>query len=181
MVPMVEIQSGFVGSFFYFGLKVSSLIQGAFAKLFWWIFLIPGLWLAKFLNAEKLVPIDQRRSTSPTFVVLDTLKVSHGLLWRYLKSVFQINALISGVANRYSLFESLLGWNPKVPIIGFVEDKTTFTIELLFKYSEDGKSRGCDFTQSGCPATRRRRSPETHTPAPSSPAGTSSHTHPNCG
>ena len=178
---MVEIQSGFVGSFFYFGLKVSSLIQGAFAKLFWWIFLIPGLWLAKFLNAEKLVPIDQRRSTSPTFVVLDTLKVSHGLLWRYLKSVFQINALISGVANRYSLFESLLGWNPKVPIIGFVEDKTTFTIELLFKYSEDGKSRGCDFTQSGCPATRRRRSPETHTPAPSSPAGTSSHTHPNCG
>ena len=146
MSLVVEIQSGFVGSFFYFGLKVSSLIQGAFAKLFWWIFLNPGLWLAKFLNAEKSIPQDQRRSSSPTFVVLDTLKTSHSLLWWYLRRVFQANTLISGVENRYSLFESLIGWNPKVPLIGFIEDKTTFTIELLFKFSEDGRSRGCDFT-----------------------------------
>lgn len=143
----ISIEVGILSSLAFFILKVLRLFQSGIARVFWWLTIVPALQIAKVIDADKELPEGQRRNREgKPFVVLDCLKWHHKTLWSYLQSVFNINSALSGHQGRFGdLFEFLLSWNPKVPLIGFVEDKVTFTIELLFNFTPDGKNRGCNF------------------------------------
>ena len=52
---------------------------------------------------------------------------------------------ISGISNR-SLYLKLLTWNHKIPLRGYKEDRTTFTIELLKDWGKNKSSRGWNAT-----------------------------------
>lgn len=133
----------FLYSLIFFLFKLSRKCQSALSKIFYFITIRPALLLSTLLNVDDERVDDSKSKTTP-FVTLDLLLFTHRVLWRYLKVVFAANSYITGVKHQYNLYEHLISWNMNTPVIGYEEDKTTFTFELLMKKTERGRS--CDFT-----------------------------------
>lgn len=133
----------FLNSLIFFLFKISRKFQSALAKIFYFVTIKPALFFSKLLNVDDKKADTSTNKTTP-FVRLDLLLLPHRILWNYLKTVFSINSYISGVKHQYNLYEHLISWNMNTPVIGYEEDKTTFTFELLMKKTERGRS--CDFT-----------------------------------
>lgn len=143
----IEIQSGFFASIIYVFLRTTNLIQKYLGEMFWWLFVIPGLGLSKRMSAKEYIPPHRTEEDPKSFVVLDLLEWTHRVLWRYLSIAFKINSKIHGIVKDNDFYERLLAWNKKIPLLGYYDDKTTFTIELLSEYTNEEKTRrSCDFT-----------------------------------
>jgi len=135
----MDVDSGIVSMIVFFLLRLCERIQSIFAFLFWLIFIKPGLFLAKCIDVNRRKSIESEKKTEH-FTTLDTLIWYHKTLLFYLKVVFRINSLISGVVSGKNTYSKLLTWNRKLPVIGFRADKTTFIIELLLKKVKNGRS-----------------------------------------
>jgi len=135
----VILNTGFVGGIIFFGMSVCAKAQDWLSSIFEWIFMNPALLLMKKMSVE-------RDSSTDSFACLDLLQWHHKAIWTYLQSIFKISKIISGISGRFDLYAKLLTWNHKIPLKGYVQDKTTFTIEQLGKWNQDKTARGINAT-----------------------------------
>ena len=141
----VKVETTILGNIVFVFFRVAYTFQKYLSKLFFALFIWPALLLSKLFNTEKNLPDEEKRAAEDkSFVVLDTLFWHNDILVKYLNLAFKVNSFISGVKHRFSLFELVLNWNQQIPLIGFEEDKTTFTIETLHGKEEHGR-RACNF------------------------------------
>lgn len=132
----MNFEIAFVYNIIFLFFKITRKIQSALAKIFFFIMTKPALAFAKTINTDR--ELHAKENLTHPFATLDLLIWHHKILWSYLQWSFRIIAYISGIKHNYNLYEHLLTWNINIPIIGYEEDKTTFTIELLGKYNERG-------------------------------------------
>lgn len=135
----MELQRGIVSSFINFFLTIGRLFQEGLSKTIWWIAVTPGLWLASFSSAKGVFKDETRENKA--FACLDLLKPSHNALWKYLTIVFGLQSIAGGIVKRENYYKDLLTWNSQIPIHGYSEDRTTFTIEILGQPTDDDNSR----------------------------------------
>ncbi|MEE3080401.1 MAG: hypothetical protein VX341_13770 [Bdellovibrionota bacterium] len=139
------LETSFLYKVIFSIIKICYKLQNYCSKVFWFLFIKPALFIAALHCPDREdIQADNSEEHQSTFLIIDTLIWSHKAIWSYLQWAFKVNGYISGVKHKYNLFEHLLTWNMNIPILGFQADKTTYSIELLYKKTERGRS--CDFT-----------------------------------
>lgn len=140
---LVDVHTSFFGSLIFFAMSVCAKIQEYVSTVFSLLFIKPLIFLSRIVGTKR--PQDPK-----VFTCLDLLKLHHRFLYRCLLFLFWIEKLVSGISARYDLYDFLLSWNQAIPLRGFVDDRTTFTIETLGKYTDDGTARGVNLIWLSC-------------------------------
>lgn len=120
-------------------------MQNTISKVFWWLFIKPPLGIAKCVNVDKNSSDSEQSETNANFTTLDLYKLSHKILWGYLQFGFKINSVLGGTVSRFDYYKKLINWNQSIPILGYVDDKTTFAIQLLMEPIEGRRKADITF------------------------------------
>lgn len=141
-----QLQLSTIGNCIFSLFKFGYFIQESVAKIFFKSFISPLLFIGKLLDEEKKFPIEER-SKNDNYILLDFERITHYRFYKLLRFLLSISKRLGGTLHSFDLYEHILNWNQNVPLIGFEESKTTYTIETLFKKKNQvSKNRSVDIT-----------------------------------
>lgn len=129
----IHLHLGFVQRVLFALLKLARQIQDLIAETYWKLFCVPLLFLAWKINGAK-----SREDGSRHIYCHKDKKVSFvfGFLIRWM---LIFNQFLNGLRTKYSAYELLLTWNPKVPLIALQARKHAYTIHILDAEDPDNK------------------------------------------
>ncbi|MCA9398393.1 MAG: hypothetical protein KC618_01505, partial [Candidatus Omnitrophica bacterium] len=139
-IKEIEIKESVLGHLLYFFIFISKKFQGSLSQIFWWVFIKPFLLIGKLL--ERTTQKEHQRLNDKTYLVLDNFNRSHRIYFKYLKFVFEVNRIISGVSTQDKVYKKLVNWNKSIPLMGFRHDRTTYNIMMLKDKYKDGREIG---------------------------------------
>lgn len=128
----VTIEKGLWVFTIRFLIVILRFIQGILSRIFWFLFI--SFPIKIFKNKDQKIKFKN---------FIDMEKLTHRIVYRYIKVMFSINRKISGIINESDAYERLINWNKKIPIFAYYTDKTTGTYYYAGRILEDG-SRSAD-------------------------------------
>jgi hypothetical protein len=129
MNHLVEIKIGFIDSVLFLVMNFSRFLQEILTYILFGIFVKPVFLFSKILDFDG------------SKITLDCLKVGPRIVWIYLKFVFKILAKVNGFVRKRFMYERLVAWNSKIPLLGYLQGDISYQVDILLDHSLNGRGR----------------------------------------
>lgn len=131
-------ETSFLYKLVYRSFEACYYFQSFAATIFHFIFIQPALLIIRLISFLSHSKNQGRQRSTQSFAIIDSLIWYERYIWNYLCFMFKINSYISGVRHWFNLYEHLLTWNSKIPLIALEDNKAKFTFEILYRKNDDG-------------------------------------------
>lgn len=151
-----DLESSILGSLVYTLTRITQSLQSIVPWLLWWIAIKPLLYMLQNPNYAAAVegqPTPSGKSLFPYCV--DKSVPASSAKFTVLMNALCFSSWWSGMLGSERVYERLLIWNPKFPVLGYEGGSVKATVETLGRPYQDG-SRGWDLMWISSPVPRGR-------------------------
>ena len=128
---MNELHLSLTSKFLFLLLRFTRLVQDLFSSIYLYSIVKILLTICKWRCSEA-----QKETKQIIFKPEDS--VEHKILWWIYQKLLSINNILNGLHSKYYVYDKILRWNPKVPLIGINSEKVIETVKALGRKEKDG-------------------------------------------